>query len=289
MKAAAFDYVRATSVDEICKLLADAGDEERKIIAGGQTLVPLMAMRMARPDMLIDINDVTELAGIHDRGDHISFGAGTRQRAIERSDVVSDRLPLLAKAVRNVGHVQTRNRGTIGGSIVHGDPSAEIPLAALALDAKMVLRDLSGETEIPIDGFFEAAMVTNIEPQQLLTEIRIPVWQGARIGTGFHETASRQGDFAIVAAAAQIELSDTGAISRAAVAVGGAAPSPVKLRALETALVGVLPGGIDALMNLVDRDIDPDTDVHATAAYRQRVTRSLVSRALADAVGEAGK
>lgn len=289
MKAAAFDYVRASSVDEICKLLADAGDEERKIIAGGQTLVPLMAMRMARPDMLIDINDVTELAGIHDRGDYVSFGAGTRQRAIERSDVVSNRLPLLAKAVRNVGHVQTRNRGTIGGSIVHGDPSAEIPLAVLALDAKMVLRDLSGETEIPIDGFFEAAMVTNIEPQQLLTEIRIPVWQGARIGTGFHETASRQGDFAIVAAAAQIELSETGAILRAAVTVGGAAPSPVKLRALETALVGVSADGVDALMNLVDQDIDPDTDVHATAAYRQRVARRLVSRALSDAVGEAGK
>ena len=144
MKAAAFDYVRATSVDEICRLLADAGDTERKIIAGGQTLVPLMAMRMARPDMLIDINDVKELSGIEDRGDQIAFGAGTRQRAIERSDIVSNRLPLLAKAVRNVGHVQTRNRGTIGGSIVHGDPSAEIPLAALALEARMVLRDTSG-------------------------------------------------------------------------------------------------------------------------------------------------
>ena len=171
MKAAAFDYIRASSVDEICRLLADAGDEERKVIAGGQTLVPLMAMRMARPDMLIDINDVTELTGIQNFGDHISFGAGTRQRAIERSDVVSEHLPLLAKAVRNVGHVQTRNRGTIGGSIVHGDPSAEIALAALALDAKMTLRDLSGTTEISVDGFFEAAMVTNIEPQQLLTEI----------------------------------------------------------------------------------------------------------------------
>ena len=289
MKAAAFDYVRASSIDEICRLLADAGDDERKIIAGGQTLVPLMAMRMARPDMLIDINDVAELAGIHDRGDHIAFGAGTRQRALERSDVVSERLPLLAKAVRNVGHIQTRNRGTIGGSIVHGDPSSEIPLAALALDAKLVLRNLSGETEIAIDGFFEAAMVTNIEPDQLLTEIRIPVWQAARVGTGFHETASRQGDFAIVAAAAQVELSDSGSIVRAAVTVGGATPSPVKLHTLEAALAGVSPDGIDALMNLVDQDIDPDTDVHATAAYRQRVARKLVSRALADAVEEAGK
>jgi carbon-monoxide dehydrogenase medium subunit/2-furoyl-CoA dehydrogenase FAD binding subunit len=287
MKAAAFNYVRATTVDEICQLLADAGEAEHKIIAGGQTLVPLMAMRMARPDMLIDINDVTDLAGITDCGDYISFGAGTRQRAIEHSDIVSKRLPLLAKAVRNVGHIQTRNRGTVGGSIVHGDPTAEIPLAALALGATMVLRDTSGETEISIDGFFEAAMVTNIQPQQLLTEIKIPVWPGMRTGTGFHETSSRQGDYAIVAAAVQLELGNSDAIVRAAVTVGGAAPSPVKLRTLEAALIGVTPDGIGDLMPLVDEDIDPDSDVHATASYRQRVSRRLVVRSITDAIEEA--
>jgi CO/xanthine dehydrogenase FAD-binding subunit len=289
MKAAAFDYVRASSVDEICRLLADAGDEERKIIAGGQTLVPLMAMRMARPDMLIDINDVTDLAGIHDRGDHVVFGAGTRQRAIERSDVVSDRLPLVAKAVRHVGHKQTRNRGTIGGSIVHGDPSAELPMAALALEATMILRTVSGETEMAFDGFFEAAMVTNIEPEQLLTEIRIPVWQDARIGTGFHETSSRQGDFAIVAVAAQLALAEDDTIVRAAISVGGAAPSPVKLHALEAALIGKSAEALDSAIALVDEEIDPDTDVHATADYRRRVTRKLVSRAIDDALAEAAK
>jgi CO/xanthine dehydrogenase FAD-binding subunit len=289
MKAAAFDYVRASSVDEICRLLADAGDEERKIIAGGQTLVPLMAMRMARPDMLIDINDVTDLAGIHDRGDHVVFGAGTRQRAIERSDVVSDRLPLVAKAVRHVGHQQTRNRGTIGGSIVHGDPSAELPMAALALEATMILRTVSGETEMAFDGFFEAAMVTNIEPEQLLTEIRIPVWQDARIGTGFHETSSRQGDFAIVAVAAQLALAEDDTIVRAAISVGGAAPSPVKLHALEAALIGKSAEALDSAIALVDEEIDPDTDVHATADYRRRVTRKLVSRAIDDALAEAAK
>jgi CO/xanthine dehydrogenase FAD-binding subunit len=289
MKAAAFDYVRASSVDEICRLLADAGDEERKIIAGGQTLVPLMAMRMARPDMLIDINDVTDLAGIHDRGDHVVFGAGTRQRAIERSDVVSDRLPLVAKAVRHVGHQQTRNRGTIGGSIVHGDPSAELPMAALALEATMILRTVSGETEMAFDGFFEAAMVTNIEPEQLLTEIRIPVWQDARIGTGFHETSSRQGDFAIVAVAAQLALAEDDTIVRAAISVGGAAPSPVKLHALEAALIGKSAEALDSVIALVDEEIDPDTDVHATADYRRRVTRKLVSRAIDDALAEAAK
>ncbi|MDE0794701.1 MAG: FAD binding domain-containing protein [Alphaproteobacteria bacterium] len=289
MKAAAFGYVRVSSVDEICRLLADAGDEERKIIAGGQTLVPLMAMRMARPDMLIDINDVTELAGIHDRGDHVVFGAGTRQRAIERSDVVSDRLPLVAKAVRHVGHQQTRNRGTIGGSIVHGDPSAELPMAALALEATMILRTVSGETEMAFDGFFEAAMVTNIEPEQLLTEIRIPVWQDARIGTGFHETSSRQGDFAIVAVAAQLALAEDDTIVRAAISVGGAAPSPVKLHALEAALIGKSAEALDSVIALVDEEIDPDTDVHATADYRRRVTRKLVSRAIDDALAEAAK
>jgi CO/xanthine dehydrogenase FAD-binding subunit len=289
MKAAAFDYVRASSVDEICRLLADAGDEERKIIAGGQTLVPLMAMRMARPDMLIDINDVAELAGINDHGDHVSFGAGTRQRAIEGSDIVSDRLPLVAKAVRNVGHQQTRNRGTIGGSIVHGDPSAELPMAALALEATMILRAVSGETEMPIDGFFEAAMVTNIEPGQLLTEIRVPVWQDARIGTGFHETSSRQGDFAIVAAAAQVALAEDGKVTRAAISVGGAAPSPVKLHGLEAALIGKSADGFQNIIALVDEEIDAETDVHATAEYRRRVTRKLVSRAIDDAITEAGK
>ncbi len=289
MKAAAFDYVRASSVDEICRLLADAGDEERKIIAGGQTLVPLMAMRMARPDMLIDINDVAELAGINDHGDHVSFGAGTRQRAIERSDIVSDRLPLVAKAVRNVGHQQTRNRGTIGGSIVHGDPSAELPMAALALEATMILRAVSGETEMPIDGFFEASMVTNIEPGQLLTEIRVPVWQDARIGTGFHETSSRQGDFAIVAAAAQVALAEDGKVTRAAISVGGAAPSPVKLHGLEAALIGKSADGFQDIIALVDEEIDAETDVHATAEYRRRVTRKLVSRAIDDAIAEAGK
>ncbi|MEE2996276.1 MAG: FAD binding domain-containing protein [Pseudomonadota bacterium] len=287
MKAAAFDYVRAVDVEEVCRLLADAGDQERKIIAGGQTLVPLMAMRMARPGMLIDINDVEGLSFIEDKGDHISIGGGTRQRALERSGIISQRLPLLAKAVRNVGHIQTRNRGTIGGSIVHGDPSAEIPMSALALEGSIVLRSASGQTETPLEGFFEAAMVTAIEPDQILTEVRIPVWQSERTGTGFHETSSRQGDFAIVAAAAQIALSRDGSVCRAAITAGGVAPSPVKLRGVEKALIGRLPKDLGPALDALDDEIDPDTDVHATAEYRSRVARRLVARAIMDAVSEA--
>ena len=171
MKAAAFDYVRAADIDEVCRLLADAGDEGRKIIAGGQTLVPLMAMRMARPNMLIDINDVPGLSGIEDQETYVAIGGCTRQRALERSDVISDRLPLLAKAVRNVGHVQTRNRGTVGGSIVHGDPSwRKYRSLRWLLRRQLFLRSTSGNQHTP-RRLFRAAMVTKIEPDQILTEI----------------------------------------------------------------------------------------------------------------------
>ena len=287
MKAAAFEYVRAESLDEACRLLAGSG--ERKIIAGGQTLVPLMAMRLARPDMLVDINDLHELRGIRDLGDAVAVGAVTRQRDVERSDLVTRKLPLLAKAILHVGHQQTRNRGTVGGSVAHGDPSAEIPLVALVLDAELTVRDADGETNLSIDGFFEAAMVTGIEADQILTEIRFPVWRNGRIGSSFQETASRDGDFAIVAAAAQIALDGEGAVERAAVTVGGVAPAPVRLRETEAALVGRTPDGraVEASLNGMEDMISPETDVHATADYRRRVARRLAARAVAAAAGEA--
>lgn len=287
MKAAAFEYVRAGSLDEACRLLAGSG--ERKIIAGGQTLVPLMAMRLARPDMLVDINDLYELRGIRDRGDAVAVGALTRQRDIERSEMVAQKLPLLAEAIRHVGHQQTRNRGTVGGSIVHGDPSAEIPLVALALDAELTVRDADGETNLSVDGFFEAAMVTGIEAGQILTEIRFPVWQTGRFGSSFREVASRDGDFAIVAAAAQIALDEDGAVERAAVTVGGVAPAPVRLRETESALVGRAPDerAVEASLNGMEDMISPESDVHATADYRRRVARRLAARAIAAAGSEA--
>lgn len=287
MKAAAFEYVRAESLDEACRLLAGSG--ERKIIAGGQTLVPLMAMRLARPDMLVDINDLHEIRGIRDLGNAVAVGAVTRQRDVERSDLVTRKLPLLAKAILHVGHQQTRNRGTVGGSVAHGDPSAEIPLVALALDAELTVRDADGETNLSIEGFFEAAMVTGIEADQILTEIRFPVWRNGRVGSSFQETASRDGDFAIVAAAAQIALDGEGAVERAAVTVGGVAPAPVRLRETEAALVGRTPDGraVEASLNGMEDMISPETDVHATADYRRRVARRLAARAVAAAAGEA--
>ena len=160
-------------------------------------------------------------------------------------------------------------------------------MSALALEGSIVLRSASGQTEAPLEGFFEAAMVTAIEPDQILTEVRIPVWQSERTGTGFHETSSRQGDFAIVAAAAQIALSSDGSVCRAAITAGGVAPSPVKLRGVEEALIGRLPKDLGPALDGLDDEIDPDTDVHATAEYRSRVARRLVARAIMDAVSEA--
>lgn len=289
MKAAAFEYLRPSSLDHACRLLAESGGRETKVIAGGQTLVPLMAMRMARPDVLVDINGLAELAGVRDLGDEIAIGAMTRQRAVERSDVIAARLPLLLEAVRHVGHQQTRNRGTVGGSLVHGDPSAEIPLVALVLDATLELRDMAGGSETGVEGFFDAAMVTNIRPDQILTGIRLPVWPGPRVGAAFVETASREGDFAIVAAAAQLALGPDGAVERAAVGVGGVAPAPVRLRAAEAALVGgpADRGRIAAALADLDAFIAPETDVHATGDYRARVARRLVARALAGAAERA--
>ena len=286
MKAAEFDYVRADSVAAAAEALAAAGPgEEHKIIAGGQTLVPLMAMRLARPTLLVDIDGIEGLAGIARGGGGIEIGAMTRQRAAELSPLVRDELPLLARALGFVGHLQTRNRGTVGGSLVHGDPAAEIPLVAVALDAELSAQGTRGARTYPAAGFFEAPMVTAIGAEECLTGVRFPTWNGARIGTGFQEVASRKGDFAIVAAAAQLALDGDGRCSRIAAALGGVAPRPVRIAALEDELTGSLLADrdIDAALTCVDAAIEPDDDLHATAAYRGRVARVLLGRAIREA------
>ena len=290
MKAAEFDYIRADSVAAACAALAAAGPgEEHKIIAGGQTLVPLMAMRLARPTLLIDIDGIAGLDGIA-RGDGaIAIGAMTRQRAAELSPLLRDEIPLLAKALRFVGHLQTRNRGTVGGSLVHGDPSAEIPLVAVALDAELEAEGLKGRRTYPADSFFEGPMVTAIAPDECLTSARFPVWNGGKVGTGFQEVASRRGDFAIVAAAAQLALDHDGRCLRIAAGLGGVAPRPVRIAALEDELTGtrLADGEIEAALAAVDAAIEPDDDLHATAAYRGRVAKVLLGRAIREARGEA--
>ena len=290
MKAAEFDYVRADSVAAACAALAAAGPgEEHRIIAGGQTLVPLMAMRLARPTLLVDIDGIDGLAGIEARGGAVAIGAMTRQRAAELSPTVRDRLPLLAKALGFVGHLQTRNRGTVGGSLAHGDPAAEIPLVAVALDAALEAEGGAGRRSYPAASFFEAPMVTAIAADECLVEARFPVWNRGRIGTGFQEVASRKGDFAIVAAAAQLALDGDGRCARIAAALGGVAPVPARVPALEDALAGgtLEDGAIEAALECVDAAIEPDDDLHATAAYRGRVALVLLGRAIREARAEA--
>lgn len=289
MKAAEFDYQRVAGVAEACRALDNAACEGH-IIAGGQTLVPLMAMRLARPSLLVDINGVAELAGIEDGGDTVTVRAATRQAAVLASDLVAARLPLLARAIRFVGHTQTRNRGTVGGSLAHADPSAEIPLVAVTLDAEITAVKTGGERNIRAADFFTGPMTTALEPHECLTEIQFPVWDGASTGAGFAEINIRAGDFAIAAAAARIELAPDGSCARLHVAVGGAAPAPVRLGPVEDALSGKATD--NAAVAAACRDIgdllEPESDIHASADYRRRNAAVLAERAILAAVTEAG-
>ncbi len=284
MKAAPFDYRRATSIDEACRALADGGDDAR-LIAGGQTLVPLMAMRLASPTLLIDINGIAELSGIAVDGNHLVIGAGTRQADALDSHIVKSHLPLLSDALSHVGHDQTRNRGTIGGSLANADPAAELPLIAQLLDAEMIARNVDGTRTIAAAAFFESAMSTALAPNECLTEVRFPIWQGEQAGYGFHEVSIRDSDFALTAAAVQLTLDDNGSCTRLHIAIGGASPAPMRLGEVEAALAGTTleDGILHAETARIADLIDPQGDIHADAAYRRRVARVMTERALLSA------
>lgn len=291
MKAAAFDYVRPASLKEVCGYLTDESRDVR-IIAGGQSLVPMMAMRLVRPELLVDINDVESLAGIARDGGEIVIGAATRQAAAERNALVRETLPLLSLALPFIGHDQTRNRGTVGGSLAHADPSAEIGLVAATLDAAIVATDGARERRILARDYFHGPMTTDLGPGECLTAVRFPEWSGdgLRVGAGFHEVSSRDSDFAIVAAAAQLAFDADGICRRAAVALANAAPTPVRLTQVEAALVSTRPteDAIAKLLPLVDAAIDPSGDLHAGADARRHMARSLTSRAILQAARNAG-
>ncbi|MGH8600238.1 MAG: FAD binding domain-containing protein [Burkholderiales bacterium] len=287
MKAADFDYFNAGSIAEVCGILSERGADAR-IIAGGQSLVPMMAMRLTKPAVLIDINDVAELQGIDYSDGRLEIRAATRQCDIEISSTVRAHCPILLKALHFVGHSQTRNRGTLGGSMVHADPSAELPLVSVLLDADVMVTNGSTIDAIPATEFFLAPMVTALTPEQCVVAVSFPVWPG-RVGGGFHEVSPRVGDFAIASAAAQIELDDAGRCIRAAIAVGGAAATPLRVEPVEDALISQTLSGdtISAAAALAAEVIDPDNDLHASAEYRRRVACLLIERALADAHHEA--
>ena len=283
MKPVPFDYVRPQSIEETCALLAQ--DDDSRVIAGGQSLVPMLAMRLARPERLIDILRLADLAGIKESPDSIVIGATTRQAAAERDPLIAAKLPLLAQVFPWVGHPATRRRGTIGGSIAHADPSAEIPLVALTLDADIVVRDTKDESTIKASEFFLGPMVTAIPQGALLTAIRFPVWKQKRIGTGFHEVNARHSDFAFVCAAAQVALDEAGCCTACAIGIGGLGEFPVRLDPAATALTGsgLRDAAIDDAVDAALADVDIWGDLHASADYRRRTGSVLARRALSDA------
>ncbi|HEX5586841.1 MAG TPA: xanthine dehydrogenase family protein subunit M [Acidimicrobiia bacterium] len=282
MKPAAFELHAPEAVDDVVALLAEHGDEV-KVLAGGQSLVPMLALRLTRFEHLVDVNRVPALAGVEAHGGELRIGATTRHRAVEQSDEVARAVPLLARATANVGHFQIRNRGTLGGAVAHADPAAEQPAVAVALDAVMEIASRGSTREVPAGDFFQGTWTTALEPHELLTAVRFPVWSG-RCGAAVEEVARRAGDFALVGAVCAIALGD-GGVERAAIALFGVGDTPVRASEAEAVLT---QGGdaAEAAARAVDT-IDPIDDLHASAAYRTKVAGVVVRRAIERAKEEA--
>jgi carbon-monoxide dehydrogenase medium subunit len=288
MKAAAFAYSRPADIEEACALLA--ADDGARVIAGGQTLVPLMAMRLARPTRLVDIARIPGLAFVRDDGDAIAIGATTTQRTAEHHRLVHEKVPLLARALPFVGHTATRARGTIGGSLANADAAAEIALVAITLGATLTYRDGGQTREASAAEFLLGPMVTALPLSAILTSVRFPAWR-ERFGVGFQEMNSRKSDFAFASAAAQVALAPDGTCARIAIGVGAATEVPLRLAAAEAALTGarLTADTIRTAVSDALADITPMADLHASADYRRRVARSLAIRAVEEACADAKK
>lgn len=288
MKPPVFDYMAATSVEEAVAELARRGDEA-KILAGGQSLIPMLNMRLASPGCLIDLNRAPGLAYIAERDGGVAIGAMTRQRAVERSAVAASRVPLLAEAIAWVGHVAIRNRGTIGGSLAHADPAAELPAVAVCLDARVTVRDPAGERVLPAREFFRAALTTALRPTDLLAEVWFP---GAPPGGGsaWVELARRHGDYALIGVGAVVTLSGD-VVREARLGLTGVGGAPVRATGVEALLAGerLTPRRLDDAAAAVREAVHPESDIHATAAYRRHVAGVLAVRALRLAGERAGK
>lgn len=287
MKPAPFEYSRPATLDEACALLA--ADPEARLVSGGQTLIPMMAMRLARPSRLIDIARLAELQGIREDGGNIIIGAATKQVEVERSALVAAKLPLLAAAIPWVGHAPTRARGTVGGSIANADPAAEIPLVLATLGGTVAVRDGSNRNTLSARDLFLGPMTTCLPGTGCIVAAQFPVWREQRVGVGFHEVSARRSDFAYVSAAAQVALDASGRIARLAIGIGGATPVPTRLDAIETALAGQAPdaAAIGAAAKTATADLEMMRDSHASESYRRRVAAGLAARAIVDAIASA--
>jgi aerobic carbon-monoxide dehydrogenase medium subunit len=283
MKPARFEYYAPQSLDEALALLDRfAGDAQ--ILAGGQSLVPLMNMRLARPNCIVDINRLAELDYIRINDDYLSIGAITRHRTIEQSQIVLAVCPLLSKAVGFVGHPQVRTRGTIGGSLAHADPAAEYPVIAATLDAEIKLRSIKGDRIVGWQHFFISDYATDVEPDEIVVEVRFPRSRRAS-AFEFVELSRRHGDFAMVEAAVKIEFDENKRYSRVAIGLGGLGSIPVRASLSEKILQGKSPQKaiIREAASAATESLDPASDVHASAAYRKQMASLLVYRAVESA------
>jgi carbon-monoxide dehydrogenase medium subunit len=278
MKPPPFIYHNPKTLSEALALLGSL--ENAKALAGGQSLMPMLNMRYAMPDHVVDLNDIAELSGIELRGDALYIGAMTRQRDIELSPLVKEHCPLIVEALWNVGHVQTRNRGTLGGSLCHLDPASELPTVAMALDATIHVHGKSGKRELPMAKFPLTFMTPAIESDEIVAGAHLPLWPKGH-GYAFLEFARRHGDFAVVGVAVLLSLAADGRIARAAITLCGVGSAPVRLREAEQALVGA-SAGEETFRAAADSagKIDAMEDVHASKAYRQQLALTLTKRAL---------
>ena len=286
MKPAPFDYHAPRQLKEAAELLAKLPNA--KILAGGQSLVPMMNFRYVIVDHLIDLGGLDELRGVAVREGLLRIGAMTRQRDLETSPDIAKHCPLMAEALRHVGHRQTRNRGTIGGSLAHADPAAELPAVCAAYDAVIHVASVRGIRQVAFKEFGTGFMATALQPDEMIAAIDLPLWRNSH-GHGFHEFARRQGDFAITGAAALLDVGANNVVRRAALTLFGVTASPLRVAAAEARLIGQ-PLDADAIRAAAAAAwlIEPISDIHAGGEYRRHLAQVLSSRALNDAARRAG-
>ncbi|HVW32376.1 MAG TPA: xanthine dehydrogenase family protein subunit M [Acidimicrobiia bacterium] len=283
-----FCYHRPTTVDEAVDLLAEHG-ADAKVLAGGQSLVPLLALRLSRPEHLVDIGRVAGLDTLEAGADGFTIGAGVRHCDVELSPAAPGANPLVAAAMPHIGHRAIRNRGTVCGSLAHADPAAELPAVCLATDAELVARSKDGERRIPAADFFLGYLTSALDETEMLTAVHFPAWP-ERTGASVQEISRRHGDFALLGLAALVGLDGDGRVDRAALSFFGAGSTPVRITEAEQVLIGERPepGAIAEAAEVARKSIDPPGDNHATAAYRAHVAGVLAGRGLAEAGARAG-
>jgi len=283
VKPAKFEYHAPASVDEALAILGRY-DGEARVLAGGQSLVPMMNFRLATPKAIVDLNQITGLGYIEEEGAFVRIGAMTRQRRLEFDPLVAAKLPLLREALRWVGHLPTRSRGTIGGSIAHADPSAEIPMVLQALEGEVVARGPQGERRVAAQDLFHAALTTSLAPIEIITEVRFPAMPAQAV-CAVEEFARRKGDFAIAAVAVML-LRDGERCTKARMATAGVGPTSIRLRDAETVFEqkGLSEDAITEAADKAKAEVDPVSDLNGSADYRRHLTGVLTSRAVLRAI-----